>query len=587
MGNIGDTDKKDVCNKVLTLWDKGIQCRTKYDSDRKKNYNLWKGLYEETFYHGRSQIVVPVAYSAVETILSRVHDGVFGHYPFFNLVGQGNDSLSVEDLQKIATEQLYEHIRFPAKFIGTERSLAIEGTGVSKIYWKKNTERITRLVRQKKKLGGFIDTGKYEAVPKDVENILYDDAEIEHKDLDYISIDPDATPYSEPNWVIESTLVKKEFLLANMKSDKNPEGFYEKMDLSKLAEVGDILSTMGDRTSQQKQGYMLREFWGKWDLDGSGFQIQCLIVTLNDSEILYMGENPFWHNQIPYDISQWIPDKKSIYGFSLIDPIRSINYEINDTHNQAMDCRTYLLNPMALVLKHAGIIPSDLKVRPMGFIRTNIMEGFKYLTPPDFTVSAYNSIKYLETLVQDITGATKYMHGTDASDLNRTATGIISIIREANKRLRLISETQIEQKMINPMLRKLKILNEQYMTNKRYFRSLGKTVSREDMIGDHEFKAFGTQQMGLQEVRQGQLIQLLGYLVKYPNSQITIAKLLKKLWEGWGNSDAEEVFKDLMTPQTAPEIKTGGVEKLITPNVIGAGGLPETVSPNEINVQEE
>lgn len=111
------------------------------------------------------------------------------------------------------------------------------------------------------------------------------------------------------------------------------------------------------------------------------------------------------------------------------------------------------------------------------------MAGVSYPPVPDMTAGILQGVEYVDHLRENRSGVTKYNQGLDADSLNKTATGIRSIMSASQKKILLIArvfaETGIKSlfRMIHKDLRKgplkqiaLKVRNEWIEVNPRVWR---------------------------------------------------------------------------------------------------------------------
>lgn len=65
-----------------------------------------------------------------------------------------------------------------------------------------------------------------------------------------------------------------------------------------------------DKARQQMTAY---EYWGYWDIDGTGV-VQGIVATIVNNVIIRLQRNPFPDNKLPFVVIQYMPTKESIYG---------------------------------------------------------------------------------------------------------------------------------------------------------------------------------------------------------------------------------------------------------------------------------
>lgn len=65
-----------------------------------------------------------------------------------------------------------------------------------------------------------------------------------------------------------------------------------------------------DKPRQQMTAY---EYWGYWDIDGTGV-VQGIVATIVNNVIIRLQRNPFPDNKLPFVVIQYMPTKNSVYG---------------------------------------------------------------------------------------------------------------------------------------------------------------------------------------------------------------------------------------------------------------------------------
>lgn len=65
-----------------------------------------------------------------------------------------------------------------------------------------------------------------------------------------------------------------------------------------------------DKPRQQMTAY---EYWGYWDIDGTGV-VQGIVATIVNNVIIRLQRNPFPDNKLPFVVVQYMPVKNSVYG---------------------------------------------------------------------------------------------------------------------------------------------------------------------------------------------------------------------------------------------------------------------------------
>jgi len=515
-------------------------------------YKIYRLIHKHKIYQGRSNIFVPEGFEQVETISPRLLLSVIGNAQYFG-VKPRSPQVTEEQAKvvgKIIEVQL-ERAGFIWRLLNFIRQMTIYGRGRAKFYWRREEGFVTKKVTAP---GGLI--------PERGREIHFSGPFF--KTVDPFNLFEDL--YAESiggasgcSFVVEKMFVDESQILKGIKSEnpwyrgiteqklKELPGIEEALDLSPeqreraMATGVDLASY---RPSKRKR-HLLYEFWGEYDLDEDGFPEQCVLTVL-DKEVLIRAEsNPFWHGEIPYLDCPYIPCDGELEGIGVIEPIRYLQYELNDTHNQLMDLKTLILNCMWLIDENAGIRTEDLKMRQGGVIRTNDMNGIQALRPPDFTQAGYNGLALLEKQIKATNAATDPLMGIPTAG-RQTATEVASLIREGNVRISIAGRL-LKERVLKRLLRMAYSMNQQLLDEEVvvYLGGEPRVVSPNMIYGDLEFEALSLDDLGEREIKQQQLVSFFSIAARYTPQIIPL--IIKEIWDGFNFKGTEEIDRALQT----------------------------------------
>jgi len=552
--------------------------------------NIWQLVSDDRKgYYGRANLYQPAGRKAIETIVSVLMNNLFptedlilisprniGKVPnssnstvqagLLDQAGMPNLSNStktdmnsdkvVEPLKNLLSYQLANKIRLRRQAKPFFRSVVTFGTGVAKTVWKHAYKNI--LTARKDDL---FFAGK---------NVIT----IENKEIDTYNA-PTFQPVNLLNWYIypetvqdiEDAFLVFEDIYTDFWSIKAKEtaGVYYDVDRIKNMTVQTEsnvqrqleLSNLGITAPFDSKMLVchLIECWHKYDINGDGKLEDCLTVlavtdeTASDAVVLRLQENPFVFKKPPYLAAKFMESTGQFYGHSLTEAIQYLQYELNDKTNQAMDCGTYILNPIAIV---DPALIQDLD-------SFTVLPGAQWLGPPqavDFVRMpvelmsvAGMAISQIYSLIQDFSGAPPILQGTAAP---KTATGTFTLQGNSMALLKDISE-DIESTVFERFIEIMYNLNWQFLNEELVpFGTEWRKVTKEDIVGNYLFQWLGTIHSQNQSVRVQQLINFLNLISRIPlppNVQVDLVYILKKIWgEGLGFKDGDRVFKEIVSP---------------------------------------
>lgn len=103
------------------------------------------------------------------------------------------------------------------------------------------------------------------------------------------------------------------------------------------------------------------EFWGSFDLDGSGKEVECVITLINGEVIARMERNPFWHQRKPFAKLDFDPQAQSFFSDGLVKQLQDLQLELNEIRNVRSAARATALKPPLLVDRSANVDVETLK----------------------------------------------------------------------------------------------------------------------------------------------------------------------------------------------------------------------------------
>lgn len=418
----------------------------------KSYYDMYRGIRnsQKQAYQGRANLIVNKAYSTVETVLPRL---VSNKPKIYINPREPKDIMASETMEKLV-DYYWDMMNMQKKSKTWVKNGLIYGTGVIKLHWDP-------------------------ALKLPQATIL----NIANKDFMF---DPAATSFSDCRWAAHLYEESIEEIRNNNNYDKKAR---EEVTQGSKSEY----ETDANKKDKTVKKAPIIEYWGYIDLDGSGEEKMCIVVVANKTHILRAEESPYNHERLPFVPFVDNEDLNEYLGIGEIEPIESLQYELNDTRNQRMDNVTLSLNNMWKIDVTANIDEQELVSRPGGFVHTQNMDGILPLVPPDLTRSSYNEETLIKADIQDISGVSDYAKGMGnqaEAMANQTARGIMMMQEAGNARFRL--KLQNFEDSIKEFGKQLVALIQQFMPEEMAIRIVGvkgstfKRISKQDIKGEFD-----------------------------------------------------------------------------------------------------
>ena len=217
------------------------------------------------------------------------------------------------------------------------------------------------------------------------------------------------------------------------------------MNEERLARYADIdedpLADAPDKSGSEIEIY---ECYIKVDMDGDGVsELRKVIVAgSNGSTILENMSCDF----IPFCSLTPIPMPHRFYGRSVAELVEDVQLVKSTVMRQLLD-NMYLTNNNRVAVMDGMVNLDDLLTnRPGGVVRTKQPPSQVMMPMQNQTISqqAFPLLEYLDTVRESRTGVTRYSQGLDADALNKTATGVNTMMNQSQMRMELIARVFAE-----------------------------------------------------------------------------------------------------------------------------------------------
>ena len=471
-----ETLAKDIVNK----FNHSLTWRNPFKEKWDRFYNMYRSHLNDTAYPWQSNIWVPYSFSTVETLAPRM----LANRPQIDVMPREAADEQYADIQSKLIDFEWEAMNADDIMEGAVKSQLMYGTAIVKVYWKTDKAQV---VKKEQVDETFPELG---TVEEEVEETIFDGPEIELVDLYDFFWDPRAIDMESARWVAHRTYQTFDHLEQLQK-----EGVYKNVALLKDATLvsgddekasrrGTLGIAMPDELASKNEGKNVIELIEYWEDEK--------VITVANRGIVIRDEaNPYRHGKKPFVriVDQSVPHE--FLGIGELEPIETLQYELNDRRNQRMDNITLVLNRMWKVKNGANVDEDELVSDAGGVVHTDNMDGIEALQMPDVTSSSYNEETLIKGDIQQTTGVSDFTRGVGSESLgNDTATGI-SLIQEAgNARFKL--KIRNLEAGIEEIGRMMVSLNEQFLTEEKSIRVLGDegiewtTIKPDDMRGNFD-----------------------------------------------------------------------------------------------------
>ena len=471
-------------------------------------YEASKDYYEKKFpkLSKQTDLVSYDMWSTVQWAIPPIMSAFFGGDEIVNIVGrEAEDAKSGEQMKKLIQYQiLKQNTGFVTFKHWCEDAMALE-LGVLKCFWKRETEteeheevlppyRLEELMADQEIQIVNVsepDTFGDVLVKYSISRVVENRPVLEMVRPVDIRWSPGARTLHDANFVAQRKVVTADHLRrmaakgvyekkgVELAIEDSEDITYSTLELRMNPELEDGDDTSGDAA---RSNMVLYECYTKIDADQDGL-LEDLIVTVCGGEILRVSENHY--GRIPFFELSPNKDPYKVYptlGFSeVVGELQHLKTALirQVTVNLALnnEPRTYVDD---VKVNLDDLVENRQFVRvhgnPAQAIHSQAIQPIASWTMPFF--------EYIETLLEQWIGRTRYNQGLDARSLNKTASGMNMIMKASTQRIGQIIRTFAETG-VGDLFRFLIKLNQKYITQDQVIRLMNEPIriSLDDLNG--------------------------------------------------------------------------------------------------------
>ena len=198
-------------------------------------------------------------------------------------------------------------------------------------------------------------------------------------------------------------------------------------------------SPFNDSPDESTQEIEIYECYVKVDMDGDGIAELRKVIVAGESGYEILENMPC--DFIPFCSLTPVPMPHRFYGRSVAELVEDVQLVKSTVMRQLLD-NMYLTNNNRVAIMDGMVNLDDLLTsRPGGVVRTKQPPSQVMMPMQNQTISqqAFPLLEYLDTIRETRTGVTRYSQGLDADSLNKTATGVNTLMNQSQMRMELIA----------------------------------------------------------------------------------------------------------------------------------------------------
>ncbi len=241
-----------------------------------------------------------------------------------------------------------------------------------------------------------------------------------------------------------------------------------------------------------RKKFVVHEYWGFWDTDGTG-KVKPIVVAWVGDIIIRMEENPFPDKGIPFIVEQYLPVRRATYGEpdgALLEDnqkvIGAVTRGMIDLMGKSANGQTGMSKGMLDATNRRKFDKGqDYEFNP----QIDPRQGVHMHTYPEIPASAQFMLQLQNFEAESLTGVKSYSQGVSGNSLGDVTAGVRGALDAASKRelgiLRRLSSgiVRIGRKMISMNAVFLSEEEVVRVTNDEFIK-----VRRDDLAGEFDLE---------------------------------------------------------------------------------------------------
>jgi hypothetical protein len=529
---------------------------------------------------GRANLYIPYPFAIVESEMPRLA----GRLPRVHVFPRKDtDKSKVEAIQSLIHYSLdrMEFLRLQQLWL---RQFEIYGFSPLFYYWRVEQKEVFERVKDQ--------TGQY-GLQKTMKTV-FDDFSARVIDVFDSFLQPGIDNPEKSNW-----FMFREFLSPADLKKKVKDGllYPEVLEYLKDDKVGNVqrINDTGriDRdnlVSNSKQlnltGYY-QHAYGRYELMWT-LEDKRVIAVLNGKILAACGDNPEPTQQKSFINLNLMPQVNEPIGISSIEALGGLPDKLNCLSNERLDNLSLIMNKVVLANRFSNTDFDNLVFSAGNVIMTdNVESAVKFLDVPDLSDSSAREILSTKEEMQFTMGISDFIVGVKShARLADTATGVSTIVREANARFALKLAT-FEAYPLRRLVEAIHTYNMMYMPDEKRIHVLGPkgwttlNIKLDDILQDCDFVIEPGSSMPLDNLsRRDALMSLLDRLIQLQQI-VDLPKVLKEVFASFDFPSPEDfVIQKDQLPE-AEDAQLAQAENI----AIGQGQDVNLVGDNNIHIQ--
>ena len=400
-----------------------------------------------------SNIMIPISYQTVETILPRMFNRMMNFNIKTDMRNDRNDEIAMRELIKYQMNHPYL-VDDPifARMVSSLKECFITGNAWGEVPWYMKEIEVEEYQPYSKLMGinypswDNLEKIAYYGMEPDwalvkVMKKVIDAPVYQHRSIFHVFPDPKKKRVSDLGYAIDEEFMTMDEImdLVNMapneyknidvlKKMKAQKEYGSTSDTNWDDQVAQIFGSTDFRTKDTEEGQY--KVWFIKEPEKYG-------IIINEKLTIRQSANPNGDGKIGLFLMKDIPVPDQLFAWGEPDPIKKMEDHISDQSNMRSDnvfydlMRIWKLDPSTL------IEGEEFTPEPGRIVQMNDLNGLQPVETGSTKASAYREYNEWDRIIQGTSGVTDYTTGQSGPGMNKTAEGVTNLQAAANSRFSL------------------------------------------------------------------------------------------------------------------------------------------------------
>lgn len=296
------------------------------------------------------------------------------------------------------------------------------------------------------------------------------------------------------------------------------------------------------------------EYWGEYDIDGSGKAEQIVVSWIKGTDIiLRCEENPYPDKKIPFVSAAYDIEAFSIWGNALADAIDD-NQKIHTAIMRGFIDNLSLSNNGQKFFRKGALDYINMQKLLNGekVIEVNDIDGFRDGSYNQIPASSFQIYGMQDSEIEALTGVSRNLDGIDDATIGRTSSGVNTVMTAAQRHMVIL--VAVIADLYKQVFERWHSYNQVFLDENQAIEISGDLyeLSKKEISGSHTIEVqVNVDAMNQQKVQQINMLLQQSQALQGQIPPNVIPALVAEIFSSFGKEEQAEMIRNYQ-PQPDP-----------------------------------